>query len=90
MKVSTARGHSAPAELENCIFATKFEIMCAPFNRVRDNRNRELKEGMREIQQLQKEMRLVIKRSDKFLSSFIPKQQRTLHQGHHGGLLLSN
>ena len=79
VKVNMPRGHSAPAELKNCIAATKFEITGAPLNKVRDNLNRELREGMRELQQLQKERKIVIKRSDKagglVLMNFTPYKE---------------
>ena len=65
VKVNMPRGHSAPAELKACIAATKYEIMGSPFNRVMDNLSREETEGMKELQQLQKEQKIVIKKSYK-------------------------
>ena len=58
------RKHSTPAELRNCIAATKFKILGGPLNRVRDNLTQEERKALAELKLLQKECRIVIKRSD--------------------------
>ena len=55
----------APSEVKNCIAATKFNILGGQANFVRDNLTKEEREALEELKKLQKECKLVIKKSDK-------------------------
>ena len=65
VKVNLPRRHSAPAELKNCIAATKFDVLSSTLNKVKDNLSQGEREGLKELKKLQQDQKIVIKKSDK-------------------------
>ena len=57
--------HSAPADLKNCIAATQFDILSAPLKKVKPNLTRGNQEALKDLSRLQRDCKMVIRRSDK-------------------------
>ena len=65
IKTNLPRGHNARAALNECIAATKFDILGAPLKRSQPNMSPEMKAAQKDLITLQREREIVIKPSDK-------------------------
>ena len=64
-KCNLPKGTSMPSELKNCIAATTYDILSLNLRPYCSNLSKEERQALEELKELQKERKLVIKRSDK-------------------------